>query len=255
MKIPLIQQKLRSTRRLAEILKVLSKFGFREIIIDLGFDTWLPGIKKEDQPGPPAQATTLSRPVRMRMVFEELGPTFIKLGQLLSTRPDLVPPDWAEELATQVEALNASLPDADPWHTVDPEIRPQLLASLRENASNLQELRAILPLFTEEETSFTSKALTELAASLPVLRALDQAMSSHDPKSRLHKEAINVVLRQAGEQAFVKGRQLYHPVRLALTGSDSGPELTTLLTLLPAGLIRQRIQTVLNIFSHSNHKE
>ena len=159
------------------------------------------------------------------------------------------------ELVTQVEALNASLPDADPWHTVDPEIRPQLLASLRENASNLQELRTLLPLFTEEETSFTPKALTELAASLPVLRALDQTMSSHDPTSRLHKEAINVVLRQAGEQAFVKGRQLYHPVRLALTGSDSGPELTTLLTLLPAGLIRQRIQTVLNIFSHSNHKE
>ncbi|MBU1987029.1 MAG: AarF/ABC1/UbiB kinase family protein, partial [Proteobacteria bacterium] len=97
MKIPLIQQTLRSTRRLAEILKVLSTFGFREIIIDLGLDTWLPGIKTEEKPGIPAQATTLSRAVRMRMVFEELGPTFIKLGQLLSTRPDLVPPDWAEE--------------------------------------------------------------------------------------------------------------------------------------------------------------
>lgn len=161
----------------------------------------------------------------------------------------------AGELATQVEALNVSLPDTDPWHKVDPEIRPQLLASLRENASNLHELRTLLPLFTEEETSFTPKALTELAASLSVLRALDQAMSSHDSASRLHKEAINVVLRQAGEQASAKGRQLYHPVRLALTGSDCGPELTTLLTLLPAGLIRKRIQTVLNIFSHSNHKE
>lgn len=161
----------------------------------------------------------------------------------------------AGELVTQVEALNASLPDTDPWHKVDPEIRPQLLASLRENASNLHELRTLLPLFTDEETCFTPTALTELAASLPVLRALDQAMCSHDPTSRLHKEAINVVLRQAGEQAAVKGRHLYHPVRLALTGSDCGPELTTLLTLLPAGLIRQRVQTVLSIFSHSNHKE
>jgi glutamyl-tRNA synthetase/nondiscriminating glutamyl-tRNA synthetase len=161
----------------------------------------------------------------------------------------------AGELATQVEALNASLPDFDPWHAVDPEIRPQLLASLRENASNLHELRTLLPLFTEEETCFTPKALTELAASLPVLRALDHAMSSHDPASRLPKEEVNVVLRQAGQQAAVKGRKLYHPVRLALTGSDCGPELTTLLTLLPAGLIRQRVQTVLSIFSHSNHKE
>lgn len=98
MKVPHIQQTLRSTRRLAEILKAFSKFGFTEIIVDLGFETWLPGIKKEEPAGLPAQEpTTLSRPVRLRMVLEELGPTFIKLGQLLSTRPDLVPPEWAEE--------------------------------------------------------------------------------------------------------------------------------------------------------------
>jgi ubiquinone biosynthesis protein len=98
MKIPLIQQKLRNTRRLAEILKVMSKFGFKEVIIDLGLDSWLPSIKAEEAPGIAAQeVTALSRPVRMRLVLEELGPTFIKLGQLLSTRPDLVPPEWAEE--------------------------------------------------------------------------------------------------------------------------------------------------------------
>ncbi len=40
---------------------------------------------------------SLPRPVRVRMVLEELGPTFIKLGQILSTRPDLIPPEWANE--------------------------------------------------------------------------------------------------------------------------------------------------------------
>lgn len=98
MKVLNIKHTLRSTRRLAEILKVLSKFGFREVVVDLGLDTWLPGIKKEEKPGIAAQeATALSRPVRLRMVLEELGPTFIKLGQNLSTRPDLVPREWAEE--------------------------------------------------------------------------------------------------------------------------------------------------------------
>ncbi len=97
MKVLNIKQTLRNTRRLAEILKVLSKFGFREVIVDLGLHTWLPGSKKERPDIKAHEATALSRPVRLRMVLEELGPTFIKLGQNLSTRADLVPPEWAEE--------------------------------------------------------------------------------------------------------------------------------------------------------------
>ena len=40
-----------------------------------------------------------NRPARLREALEELGPTFAKLGQILSTRPDLIPPEVAEELA------------------------------------------------------------------------------------------------------------------------------------------------------------
>lgn len=39
----------------------------------------------------------LSTPERVRMSFEQLGPTFVKLGQLLATRPDLIPPEYSEE--------------------------------------------------------------------------------------------------------------------------------------------------------------
>ncbi|HEY1330608.1 MAG TPA: AarF/UbiB family protein [Actinomycetota bacterium] len=44
--------------------------------------------------------TTRSRARRLRMALEELGPTFAKLGQVLSTRPDLLPPEFIEELST-----------------------------------------------------------------------------------------------------------------------------------------------------------
>ncbi|RLE31875.1 hypothetical protein DRJ58_06050, partial [Candidatus Acetothermia bacterium] len=48
-------------------------------------------------PGP-AGGAKLSRGERLRLALEELGPTFVKLGQILSLRPDLVPPDIAGEL-------------------------------------------------------------------------------------------------------------------------------------------------------------
>ena len=41
-----------------------------------------------------------NRAVRLRETLEELGPTFAKLGQILSTRPDLLPPAYVEELSS-----------------------------------------------------------------------------------------------------------------------------------------------------------
>ncbi len=97
MKITNIKKTIRSTKRLTEIIKVLSRFGFREVIVDMGLDAFS-SSKKGNNDGDSEQETNkLSRPVRLRMVLEELGPTFIKLGQILATRPDLIPQEWAEE--------------------------------------------------------------------------------------------------------------------------------------------------------------
>ena len=99
MKISSIKRTFQNTKRLAEIFTVLSKFGFREVITDTGLHRLLgksrEDIEKDQQP----QYQDLTRPVRARMVLETLGPTFIKIGQILSTRPDLIPPEWAEEFA------------------------------------------------------------------------------------------------------------------------------------------------------------
>lgn len=98
MKVFQLKQTLRSTRRLAEILKVFSQFGFREVLVDLGLHIGPAVGKGVEKPDLTDQDTSkLARPVRLRLVLERLGPTFIKLGQILSTRPDLIPPEWAEE--------------------------------------------------------------------------------------------------------------------------------------------------------------
>ncbi|MEJ2703729.1 MAG: AarF/UbiB family protein [Sedimentisphaerales bacterium] len=80
------------------IMAVLAKYGFEEVTgalrsrlsIRLGEKTSPPQVKPVAPRG--------SRPARVRMALEELGPTFIKLGQLLSTRPDLIPPEYIIEL-------------------------------------------------------------------------------------------------------------------------------------------------------------
>jgi ubiquinone biosynthesis protein len=97
MKITSIKRTIRNTRRFAEIVKVLSKFGFRQLVLDTGLHRLLGTAKEEINT--PSGDTPETRPLpdRVRMVLEELGPTFIKLGQILSTRPDLIPPEWANE--------------------------------------------------------------------------------------------------------------------------------------------------------------
>ena len=47
------------------------------------------------EPNPASNRITL--PQRLRLVLEELGPTYVKLGQVMSTRADLIPPEWVEE--------------------------------------------------------------------------------------------------------------------------------------------------------------
>lgn len=97
MKITSIKRTIRNTKRFAEIVKVLSAFGFRQLVLDTGLNRLLGTVKDEIDPSSGDKSKDLPRPVRVRMVLEELGPTFIKLGQILSTRPDLIPSEWANE--------------------------------------------------------------------------------------------------------------------------------------------------------------
>jgi len=67
-------------------------------------------------------ATVADRAKRLRAALEELGPTFAKLGQILSTRPDLVPPDVAAELAKLQDDV-APLTEAEVVHVMEQELQ------------------------------------------------------------------------------------------------------------------------------------
>ncbi len=105
-KIGIVTRTYRHINRYRQILLVLAKYGFDELVDNLKIAQYVEVGLQLISRGRREQVETLTRAQRLRMVLEELGPTFIKLGQVLSTRPDLVPPDLVHEF----EKLQKSVP-------------------------------------------------------------------------------------------------------------------------------------------------
>jgi ubiquinone biosynthesis protein len=105
-KIGVIGTTYRHVKRYQKIISILVKYGFGYLvdatnlskIINLG-RKFIPGERDE-------QVASLSIWERIRMVLEELGPSFVKLGQIMSNRPDLIP----HKLILELEKLQDSVP-------------------------------------------------------------------------------------------------------------------------------------------------
>jgi ubiquinone biosynthesis protein len=89
----------RELPRLREISSVLIRHGLGDLVRRVGVATLLERAGQVLQWGQSGEIAHLEPPQRARLALEELGPTFVKLGQMLSTREDLLPATWTDELA------------------------------------------------------------------------------------------------------------------------------------------------------------
>jgi ubiquinone biosynthesis protein len=92
----------RATRelpRLREISSVFVRHGLGDFVRRAGIATVLEHAGRVLQWSEVSEIAQLGPQQRARLAFEELGPTFVKLGQMLSTREDLLPPTWTTEFA------------------------------------------------------------------------------------------------------------------------------------------------------------
>lgn len=100
-----LNRNIRSFRRYLNIVRVLSTYGFDHVLEMLGLSDMVARSKRMFRHDN-GDISRLTAAERMRLVLEELGPTFIKLGQLLSTRPDIIPSAFVHEF----EKLQDSVP-------------------------------------------------------------------------------------------------------------------------------------------------
>lgn len=121
------QPKIADLGRLNEIVGVFTVAGFGHLFKQMGLESAaermgrILGWKHGDE------MAHLAPPQRVRRVLEILGPTFIKLGQILATRPDLFGPEWIAEF----EKLQAQAPPVD-FETLRRQMEEDLGAPLEE---------------------------------------------------------------------------------------------------------------------------
>ncbi|KPK73154.1 MAG: hypothetical protein AMJ79_15320, partial [Phycisphaerae bacterium SM23_30] len=96
-------------RRSQQIGRVLVQYGFSEAVGRLN----LYSLLKLKRPSLPPEKAKASWAVRLRLSLEQLGPSFIKLGQILSTRADLLPGELIAELSNLQDRVTPT-----PWETV-----------------------------------------------------------------------------------------------------------------------------------------
>lgn len=110
---------IKKLKRTAQLVTVLTKYGFETLVTQTGIKNIIPNnfIEKSEKR---KEAFSMSIYERIRFVLEDLGPAYVKLGQLLSNRDDLLP----GELTCELQKLqdNVSYKDIDIRTTLEEEL-------------------------------------------------------------------------------------------------------------------------------------
>ena len=90
---------MRDFRRLRAIASTLMRYGWTDVAERLGSRSWIGRVGNWMNSEVSSEILELPPEVRARLAIQELGPTFVKLGQVLATRVDIFPPNWIAEFA------------------------------------------------------------------------------------------------------------------------------------------------------------
>jgi ubiquinone biosynthesis protein len=187
---------MRELPRLHEIASVFIRHGLGEFVQRIGVAGILERAGQMLHFGASGESARLDQAARMRLALEELGPTFVKLGQVMATRVDLFPQRWIEEL----EKLHAEVPPV-PFDRLLPELERVLGRSPYEvfrdietrahaAASIAQVHRARLADGTPVVLKIRRPGVREkIDADLRLLRRVSELIEAEIPEARRYRPA------------------------------------------------------------------
>jgi ubiquinone biosynthesis protein len=187
---------MRELPRLHEIASVFIRHGLGDFVQRIGIAGVLERAGQILQRSPVAEQVTLEPAQRMRMALEELGPTFVKLGQLMATRVDLFPPRWIAEF----EKLQSDVP-AVPFELLLPDLQRALGRSpfevFRDIETKAQAAASIAQVHRAKLQDGTPVVLKvrrpgvreTIDADLRLLRRVSELIESEIPEARRYHPA------------------------------------------------------------------
>jgi ubiquinone biosynthesis protein len=180
----------RDIPRIRQIIGVMSRHGFGHLVEQLGLQRFVSlGRRVLTFRHEPLPGHRLNAPERLRSVFEELGPSFIKLGQVLACRPDMLPIAYAQELCKLTDSVSPfpfeqakDIIERDlgaPLDTLFAEFDPTPVAA----ASIAQVHRAVLPDGAEVMVKIQRPNIERIIArDISILRGLAELIEAHVPE-------------------------------------------------------------------------
>jgi len=191
---------IRGAQRLTEIVQILTKHGFGHIVTRLNLHRQLPVIsrlRRKHRPSPAAETETPAK--RAAMLLQDLGGTFIKLGQLLSTRPDLLPESFIIELA-QLQDHAKPFPGEQSRQTIEAELRlpiheifPEFDDNPIASGSIAQVHAAVLADGTPVVVKVKRPGIDRtISTDLDILRALTNLAERYFPEWRVYRPEMMV---------------------------------------------------------------
>ncbi|NLW12086.1 MAG: 2-octaprenylphenol hydroxylase, partial [Clostridiaceae bacterium] len=180
-------------KRYRQIVRVFARNGFGILFEQLGLFSYLRIRNREGRRDDQQEEARTSVGERLRLSCEELGPTFVKIGQVLSTRPDILTPEVTAELSKLQDAVNP-FPFADVKCVIEQEFSEPLediFASFEEkplaSASLSQVHEAVLHTGDSVAVKVQRPEISEcIQVDLDILRDLANFLDNHTKYSETY---------------------------------------------------------------------